>query len=258
MVIKAVQHRGDLTLTSTKGINTGFGGSADVRTQNCSALDKSLLQTLQSTVLIEEDKSTDGFLQSGISSHALLMPWVKAMMAVRSNSCIRGHSAVSMDAVEGVLRLLEEGISPVIPLRGSISASGDLMPLSYVAGAIEGSPDVFVRVQEGKQCCIQTAEAALASRGIAPMALALVMLLHSSTELVLQQLSAVLYFMRRVSSLCSLHASPLSSRKVWPLELNGAILSSRTSDHIRDSTKLHTSLERSCADPTLYLATERR
>jgi phenylalanine ammonia-lyase len=94
------------------------------------------------------------------------------MMAVRCNSCIRGHSAISRHAVDAVLSLIKEGITPVIPLRGSISASGDLMPLSYVAGAIEGSPDVFVRVEDEENGdYVTTADVALAARGLAAVSL---------------------------------------------------------------------------------------
>jgi phenylalanine ammonia-lyase len=93
-------------------------------------------------------------------------------MAVRCNSCIRGHSAISRHAVDAVLSLIKEGITPVIPLRGSISASGDLMPLSYVAGAIEGSPDVFVRVEDEENGdYVTTADVALAARGLAAVSL---------------------------------------------------------------------------------------
>lgn len=93
-------------------------------------------------------------------------------MAVRCNSLIRGHSAISRHAVDAVLSLIKEGITPVIPLRGSISASGDLMPLSYVAGAIGGSPDIYVRVEdEGNGDYITTADVALVARGLAAVSL---------------------------------------------------------------------------------------
>ncbi|KAF2211546.1 hypothetical protein CERZMDRAFT_43083 [Cercospora zeae-maydis SCOH1-5] len=163
-VIKASYDKGEILY----GINTGFGGSAHVRSQNPDALQKSLLQTLQSGVLTTQDRAA---FANGISSHALPLAWTKAMMAVRANSCIRGHSAISRDAVDAVLNLLGQGIIPIVPLRGSISASGDLMPLAYVAGAIEGSPDVFVQVEERSKITVQQADEALLSRGIAPTAL---------------------------------------------------------------------------------------
>lgn len=87
-------------------------------------------------------------------------------MLVRCNSNARGHSAVSLPVIESLLRLIENHITPVVPLRGSISASGDLMPLSYIAGAIEGSPDVYVQVQGSDKACIMNSRDALLSTGL--------------------------------------------------------------------------------------------
>ena len=42
----------------------------------------------------------------------------------------RGHSAIRLVVLETIVRFLKEGITPVVPLRGSISASGDLSPVS--------------------------------------------------------------------------------------------------------------------------------
>ena len=91
------------------------------------------------------------------------MSWVRASMLIRCNSIIRGHSGVRISVVQAILRLLDENIIPVVPLRGSISASGDLSPLSYIAGAIEGSPDIYVRVATGE---VLSAAEALKDAGI--------------------------------------------------------------------------------------------
>lgn len=88
-------------------------------------------------------------------------------MLVRCNTVARGHSAVSLRVIEAILALLRNNSIPVIPLRGSISASGDLSPLSYIAGAITGNPDIHVQTVSG----IVTAEQALQQINIDPIVL---------------------------------------------------------------------------------------
>ncbi|PYI34247.1 phenylalanine ammonia-lyase [Aspergillus indologenus CBS 114.80] len=150
------------------GVNTGFGGSADSRTGQMVTLQGALLQLLQSGILTTADTSPDRAGSSnllGLERHSMPPEWVKATMLVRSNTVARGHSAVSVSAINSILRLLREGITPVVPLRGTISASGDLMPLAYVVGAAEGSPDVFVQVGGREHPQIITAQTALKSIG---------------------------------------------------------------------------------------------
>jgi phenylalanine ammonia-lyase len=79
------------------------------------------------------------------------------------NSLIRGHSGVRWELIEKMNQLLSVNLTPVVPLRGSISASGgtvsgfvliagqvltshskDLSPLSYIAGTLCGNPSIRV------------------------------------------------------------------------------------------------------------------
>lgn len=76
---------------------------------------------------------------------------------------------MSPEVVRSLLNLLEHKITLVVPLRGSVSASGDLLPLSYIAGALEGSPDIYVQVQESPIAnSVVTAYDALVSKGLDP------------------------------------------------------------------------------------------
>jgi hypothetical protein len=50
--------------------------------------------------------------------------WVRGAILVRINSLIRGHSGVRWELVEKMAALLSANITPLVPLRGSISASG--------------------------------------------------------------------------------------------------------------------------------------
>ena len=69
-------------------------------------------------------------------------------MVIRCNSLLRGHSAIRLEIIELLLEAVNQDIVPVIPRRGSISASGDLNPLAYVGGFLEGNPDTYVSKKE--------------------------------------------------------------------------------------------------------------
>jgi len=88
-----------------------------------------------------------------------------AVVAVRAATLARGHSAVREVLVERLCELLDHRILPVIPEEGSVGASGDLTPLSYVAAVLMGEREVTV---DGR---LQPAAEALARAGLAPLAL---------------------------------------------------------------------------------------
>ncbi|KAL8691267.1 MAG: hypothetical protein Q9218_003469 [Villophora microphyllina] len=149
------------------GVNTGFGGSADTRSSQNEALQAALLQHHHFGVLTATDRGIASAAQVSIPSAAMPQDWVRGTMLVRSNTIARGHSAVSFHAIRTVITLLRSNLTPIIPLRGSISASGDLSPLSYVAGIITGNPDIYVRTPTD----VVSAKDALDRFGISPIVL---------------------------------------------------------------------------------------
>ena len=98
--------------------------------------------------------------------------WVRSALLIRCNSLASGNSGVRPTLVDGLVHMLRNDITPVIPLRGSISASGDLIPLSYVAGTLQGSPGIQVRMTDGRKGRVQlSADVALAKHALAPLRL---------------------------------------------------------------------------------------
>ncbi|XRM45269.1 hypothetical protein ABZX51_008369 [Aspergillus tubingensis] len=130
------------------------------------------MQHTQSAILTREDKSDSPKSHEYLESHSMPSAWTRAMILIRCNANIRGHSAMTRNVVDTMIKLLEHDIVPIVPLRGSISASGDLMPLSYISGAIQGNPDVYVRVggQKGLPR-IMSAQTALEQASITPIIL---------------------------------------------------------------------------------------
>jgi histidine ammonia-lyase len=69
----------------------------------------------------------------------------RAVLATRLASLAQGYSGVSWEMLNLLCAYLNHNIVPVIPQEGSVGASGDLTPLSYVAGAMVGERDVFYK-----------------------------------------------------------------------------------------------------------------
>lgn len=71
----------------------------------------------------------------------------RAIVAARLNSLVQGMSGVRYELLQQLQRLLDKDILPVIPQEGSVGASGDLTPLSYIAAVLCGEREVFYQGQ---------------------------------------------------------------------------------------------------------------
>ncbi|MBP6363366.1 MAG: histidine ammonia-lyase [Novosphingobium sp.] len=111
------------------GINTGFGKLANVRIS-----DDDLL-TLQRNIVLSH--------AAGVGD-PMPVPIARLMMALKLASLAQGASGVQLATVELLGRLLEKGLTPVIPAQGSVGASGDLAPLAHMAAAMIGTGEVWV------------------------------------------------------------------------------------------------------------------
>jgi Aromatic amino acid lyase len=67
--------------------------------------------------------------------------WVRGAILVRINSLIRGHSGVRWELIEKMAALLRANITPLVPLRGSISASGGTYRCTYCTKSTDSSHD---------------------------------------------------------------------------------------------------------------------
>jgi histidine ammonia-lyase len=79
---------------------------------------------------------------------ALPVDAARAVMLLRLNAFCSDHSGVSLAVVDRLLEFLNKGLTPVIPAKGSVGASGDLAPLAHMAGALCGFKEAEI-IYEG-------------------------------------------------------------------------------------------------------------
>ena len=114
---------------SMRCFSDAHGTAADTRTNNTIGLGFALVQHHHTGVLPSEASRRGNLPALPLSDPlAAMMPesWVRGAIVVRTNSLIRGHSAVRWELLEQMVALLRENITPCVPLRGSISACGGM------------------------------------------------------------------------------------------------------------------------------------
>ncbi len=68
---------------------------------------------------------------------------VRAMLCIRINTLLRGHSGIRVRTLQALAAMLNAGVVPVVPQLGSVGASGDLAPLSHLAIVLIGGGEAF-------------------------------------------------------------------------------------------------------------------
>jgi histidine ammonia-lyase len=112
------------------GVNTGFGKLSDVR------IERSQLRELQLN-LVRSHSCGLGPPLSEAEARALLL--------LRANVLAEGFSGCRPVLIESLIVMLNRGITPVIPEKGSVGASGDLAPLAHLALTVIGEGEAFYR-----------------------------------------------------------------------------------------------------------------
>ncbi|HEV7797110.1 MAG TPA: histidine ammonia-lyase [Pyrinomonadaceae bacterium] len=132
------------------GVNTGFGKLSDVR------IDPGQLRELQLNLV----RSHSCGLGNPLSENE-----ARAMLLLRANVLASGLSGARPVIVETLAAMLTRGVTPVIPEKGSVGASGDLAPLAHLALAAIGEGEAFYKGER-----LASAEA-LKRAGIEPLQL---------------------------------------------------------------------------------------
>ena len=132
------------------GVTTGFGKFADVR------ISPDKIDELQRRIVLSH--------AAGVGD-PMPVEIVRIMMLIKIISLSRGHSGIHPHTLDQMLSLFNLGITPVVPEKGSVGASGDLAPLAHIALVVIGEGEAFV---DGKRL---PAKEALSLHGLKPIKL---------------------------------------------------------------------------------------
>jgi histidine ammonia-lyase len=120
------------------GVTTGFGEFKNI------AVEPDQLEELQSNLLLSHTVGTGESADDLHPANYFDPEVVRAALVIRLNAFLRGHSGVRPVLVEAVRAMINRGIIPLVPIRGSVGSSGDLCPLSHLFVTLLGENRYFV------------------------------------------------------------------------------------------------------------------
>ncbi|MCG6974708.1 MAG: histidine ammonia-lyase [Desulfobacterales bacterium] len=118
---------------SIYGVTTGFGALSDV------AISTKDTRQLQQNILMSHSAGTGDMLDEEA---------VRAVMALRIKDFALGYSGIRLETVEHLITLLNKGVVPMVPEKGSVGASGDLIPLAHLSLVLIGLGKAFYNQKE--------------------------------------------------------------------------------------------------------------
>ena len=130
------------------GVNTGFGKLAHIR------IEPEQMTELQRRLIMSHSVGTGPLLDDAV---------VRLVLLLKANALAQGYSGIRWSVIELMLELVDKGVLPAIPSKGSVGASGDLAPLSHMVATLMGEGQMRVG---GK---LLPATEALASIGRTPI-----------------------------------------------------------------------------------------
>ena len=120
------------------GVNTGFGALSKIK------ISPSDIKQLQSNLIRSHSTGVGKPLSTDV---------VRATMLLRANTLAKGYSGIRLETLETLVEMLNRGVHPIIPAKGSVGASGDLAPLSHMILVLmgEGKAEYQGEVMSGKE-----------------------------------------------------------------------------------------------------------
>jgi len=147
------------------GVSTGFGSNAD-KLLGAHPLRDELPGATPSGRSLHEELQRNLIITHAVNVGPPMAPEVvRAMLGIRVNTLLRGHSGIRVQTLESMAAMLNAGVVPVVPELGSVGASGDLSPLSHLAIVLLGGGEALF---EGERL---PGGEALARAGLEPVSL---------------------------------------------------------------------------------------
>lgn len=115
------------------GVTTGFGEFKDID------IPPELLIELQENILRSHSVGVGGSSPDAADPANYFAPEVvRAAMVLRINAFLKGYSGVRVELIEYITLMLNAGVIPLVPSRGSLGSSGDLCPLAHTYATLLG------------------------------------------------------------------------------------------------------------------------